>query len=209
MTSILVQSKGAMLTKGGKVHYFSPNWLQKREFFVLSIGWTIRSISLTAFLPLTPPRPFLVYFRLTWYCISNSEWGLALNCTFSRVIIFDLPCDAPWVMTSSIVIVPSSGWRCISLALRVMGNGASSLTAGRCSGGKSPPPPRPPAPLSPEVAELRVLVPRLRREVRDWEERAAATEAKVAQLSLQVAAKDEEVLRLLREVHKLRVSVFK
>lgn len=84
---------------------------------------------------------------------------------------------------------------------RVMGNGTSSLVS-RVKA-TSPPPTRPPRSGSPE---LRTLVPKLQKEVREWEERAGALEAQVTELRRQVAGRDAEVLRLLREVHKLRVS---
>jgi hypothetical protein len=101
----------------------------------------------------------------------------------------------------------------ILLFVRVMGNGTSSL--GGNSSGSTSPPPRPPATNATgstvmtgreNAEQLRLLVTRLKRESRDWEERATTFETQVTDLKHQLSEKDEEVLRLLREVHKLRVS---
>ncbi|XP_049813957.1 cGMP-dependent protein kinase, isozyme 1 isoform X1 [Schistocerca nitens] len=102
-----------------------------------------------------------------------------------------------------------------------MGNGASGRAAAagaaKLSAGagdhlrrlhlhhQSPPPPPPPAVVFPEDYEyLRGLVPQLKREIKELEGKTDSLGAEVVDLRRQLATKEQQVLRLQREVHKLK-----
>jgi hypothetical protein len=53
---------------------------------------------------------------------------------------------------------------------------------------------------------LKGLVPQLRREAKDWEAKSDSLEAEVLELRRKLRIRDQEVMRLQREVHKLKAS---
>jgi hypothetical protein len=53
---------------------------------------------------------------------------------------------------------------------------------------------------------LMVLVPQLKREAKDWEAKSDSLETEVLELRKELRMREQEVIRLQREVHKLRVS---
>lgn len=74
-------------------------------------------------------------------------------------------------------------------ALAYMGNGAASAKA----------------PLPDDYDYLRGLVPQLRRDAAEWQNKAEALGAEVLGLRRELKNREQEVLRLQREVHKLKV----
>ena len=53
---------------------------------------------------------------------------------------------------------------------------------------------------------LRGLVPQLKREAKEWEAKSDSLEAQVLELRRELKIREQEVIRLQREVHKLKVS---
>lgn len=53
---------------------------------------------------------------------------------------------------------------------------------------------------------LKGLVPQLKREAKDWEAKSDSLEAEVLELRRKLRMREQEVMRLQREVHKLKVS---
>ena len=54
---------------------------------------------------------------------------------------------------------------------------------------------------------LNTYIPKLKRELSDSELRATALEDEVANLKSDLKSRDEEILRLKTEIHKLKVSI--
>jgi predicted RNase H-like nuclease (RuvC/YqgF family) len=53
---------------------------------------------------------------------------------------------------------------------------------------------------------LKGLVSQLRREAKDWEAKSDSLETEVLELRRKLGMREQEVMRLQREVHKLKVS---
>jgi hypothetical protein len=53
---------------------------------------------------------------------------------------------------------------------------------------------------------LKGLVPQLKREAKDWEAKSDSLETEVLELRRKLRVREQEVMRLQREVHKLKVS---
>jgi hypothetical protein len=53
---------------------------------------------------------------------------------------------------------------------------------------------------------LKGLVPQLKREAKDWEAKSDSLETEVLELRRKLRMREQEVMRLQREVHKLKVS---